>query len=116
MSYAPIAIFIYNRASHTRQTLEALIKCADYEKSPVYVFCDGPKHREDETHVQMARDVAKTVLGDKVYYIYSKSNRGLANSIIFGAKTFEGILPHMRYINFSTTHDKCRLIPLSLIF
>lgn len=42
---APIALFVYRRADHTRKTLEALVQCQGYSESKVYVFCDGAKGR-----------------------------------------------------------------------
>ena len=84
MSYAPIALFIYNRPEHTRRTLESLIRCAEFADSPLYIFCDGPKSSTDQRKVQRARDVAFSLVGTRAKFIESQTNKGLANSIISG--------------------------------
>lgn len=84
MNFAPIALFIYNRPEHTRRTLDALMQCAEFAHSPLYVFCDGPKNAEDENRVHMARTVVRSIVGSHGEFIESETNRGLAHSIMTG--------------------------------
>jgi hypothetical protein len=84
MIYSPIALFIYNRPQHTRLALEALRQCSEFYDSSLYVFCDGPRCSEDEINVQLARNVAKEIVGSNAEFLESKVNLGLANSIISG--------------------------------
>jgi hypothetical protein len=84
MPTAPIAVFIFNRPKHLRQTLEALKKCVGFDEGRVVVFGDGPKRDEQREGVQAAREVAQQILGDRAQYRFSEKNRGLARSIIDG--------------------------------
>lgn len=81
---APVALFVYRRADHTRESLEALIKCQGYSESNVFVFCDGAKGESDREDVKITRDVVRELLGSNATIIESEFNRGLANSIIEG--------------------------------
>lgn len=84
MNYAPIAIFVYNRPDHTRQTIEALMKCPEFEKSPLYIFCDGAKKPADQKVIDRTRAVVRSMVGEKAEMIEAAQNQGLANSIIAG--------------------------------
>jgi len=44
MNYAPIALFTYNRADHTKQAVESLLKNAEAKYSDLFIFSDGPKN------------------------------------------------------------------------
>jgi len=84
VDYAPIAVFVYNRARHTREMLLNLRKCEGFAKSPLYVFCDGPKNQETSKSVEEVRSVVRELVGDTAKIIESENNQGLANSIIKG--------------------------------
>lgn len=84
MSYSPIALFVYKRPEHTRRVLESLMQCPEFNDSPLYIFCDGAKKEEDFDKVIQAREVVRSMVGAKAEIIESPTNRGLANSIIFG--------------------------------
>ena len=84
MIYAPIALFVYKRPEHTRQTLESLMQCPEFADSPLYVFCDGAKKEKDQEKVMQTREVVRSLVGAKAEIIESSTNRGLANSIISG--------------------------------
>jgi hypothetical protein len=82
---APIALFVYNRPKHTERTIKFLQQNLLAPDSRLYIFSDGPKTKADEEQVNEVRDFIKTVDGFKsVKIIESKSNKGLANSIIEG--------------------------------
>lgn len=84
MSYAPIALFIYNRPEHTRRTIVALQRCPEFKDSPVFVFSDGPRKAANEADVLKARAVARTALKGHADFSESPTNQGLARSIIGG--------------------------------
>ncbi len=84
MNYAPIAIFVYNRPDHTRRMIEALMKCPEFEKSPLYIFCDGAKKPADQEVIDRTRAVVRSMVGKKAEIIEATQNQGLANSIIAG--------------------------------
>lgn len=83
-TYAPILIFCHRRPEHLRRTLESLMRCDGFESSPIIVFGDGPKNPEQIAAVEQARNVAKSLLGDRAHYQFHDTNLGLAHSIISG--------------------------------
>ena len=50
--FAPIALFVYNRPSHTRQTVEALLKNPEAKDCVLYIFADGPKNNANAVTMQ----------------------------------------------------------------
>ncbi len=83
-SLSPIAVFVYNRPEHTRETLLNLQKCEGFDQSPLYVFCDGSKTEESEIAVSEARRVVHELVGSHATIVEASKNMGLANSIIKG--------------------------------
>lgn len=83
MTFAPVALFVYNRAWHTRRTIEALKACAEFARSPVFVFADGARSDSGRDAVAAARDVVREMLPDATV-AEAPVNRGLAASIIAG--------------------------------
>lgn len=82
---APIILFTYNRLEETKQTIEALKKNFLAPKSELFIFSDGPKSHYAKDKVKVVRDYIKTIKGFKKITIFeSKTNEGLANSIISG--------------------------------
>lgn len=82
---APIALFVYNRPQHTERTVKFLKQNEFAEESRLFIFSDGFKTLADKEKVNEVRDFIKTVGGFKsVEIIESKSNLGLANSVIAG--------------------------------
>lgn len=67
MNYAPVALFVYNRADNTRRTLEALSRNTLANETQVYVFSDGGKDDASWKQVNEVRKVlsefAKTFAG-----------------------------------------------------
>ena len=84
VSFAPIALFVYNRPHHTRKTLESLMANAEFSDSPLYVFCDGAKSKTDIPLVQETRELIRSYELDNATIIEREENMGLANSIITG--------------------------------
>lgn len=84
-SFAPIALFVYNRPNHTRQTVESLQKNKLAKESDLFIFADGAKAEKDKEAVQQVADYITTVDGFKsVTIVKQEKNLGLANSIIGG--------------------------------
>ena len=83
---APIVLFVYNRLSHTKKTIDALIKNKLVEKSELFIYSDGPKDVESiKKQVYEVRNFLKEIKGFKrVTIIESENNNGLANSVITG--------------------------------
>ena len=88
MQYSPIILFVYNRADHTRQTLDALSKAELSDRSHLIIFADGQK--KDATEEQLAKiSQTRAVLKEKnwcstVEIRESEVNKGLARNIIEG--------------------------------
>ena len=59
MRRTPLAIFTYNRPSHTHQTLEAVARCVRFDECDVVIFCDGVKKEEHRTSVEATREVVQ---------------------------------------------------------
>lgn len=85
---APIILFIYNRPSHTQQTLEYLAANTLASQSDLYIFADGPKENastETLDKIKLTREIAHSKQWCKnVTVIESEKNKGLAVSIISG--------------------------------
>ena len=85
MIVAPITLFVYNRLSHTRRTVEALQKNELANCSDLFIFADGAKSQESISSVNDVRKYIKTIGGFKSVNIVERDeNFGLANSIING--------------------------------
>lgn len=82
---APIALFVYNRLAHTRQTVEALLKNVLAGESDLIIFSDASKKPEAALAVLEVREYIKTISGFKsVIIIERNENWGLVKSIISG--------------------------------
>lgn len=85
MSYAPIALFVYNRPEHTRRTVEALNANAEAVDSALYIFSDAPRNSAASSPVAEIREYIHTISGfQSVTVIEREYNFGLANSVISG--------------------------------
>ncbi len=91
MTPAPIALFVYNRLSHTRETVDALRKNILASESDLFVFSDGPKNEEGRAKVEELRVYLKTITGFKSTTVVEREkNMGLAQSIITGVTDIVG--------------------------
>lgn len=85
MSYAPIALFVYNRPAHTRQTVEALLANAESAQTALYIFSDAPRNVAAKLAVSEVRSYIRGIAGFKAVTIIERENNlGLAQSIIDG--------------------------------
>lgn len=82
---APIILFTYRRATHTRRCVESIKTSPLAEESNLYIFSDAAKGNADFADVKEVRDYIKTITGFKSVVIEEATeNRGLANSVIYG--------------------------------
>ena len=82
---APIALFVYNRAEHTRRTVESLRKNELAHRSDLFVFADGAKSQAAAAAIQEVRRFVRSIEGFRsVTIIERERNLGLANSVIKG--------------------------------
>ncbi|MBQ6570554.1 MAG: glycosyltransferase [Clostridia bacterium] len=88
MTYAPIVIFVYNRADHFTKTYNALSLCPEARESDLIIFSDGAKNAEGQQAVDLVRkaadEAAKKNDFKSVTVIKREKNWGLAASIIDG--------------------------------
>lgn len=86
--YAPIVIFVYNRADRVQKLIQSLAKNPEAKHSSVYIYSDGAKDELGEVKVQNVRSYIDTI-AEKGYFRAvhiqkAKKNKGLAKSIIEG--------------------------------
>lgn len=82
---APIALFVYNRPWHIKQTINALLQNKLSSKTEVFIYSDAAKNDNALANVKSVREYIKTIIGFKeVTIIEREKNWGLANSIIDG--------------------------------
>ena len=85
MIFAPIALFTYSRADHTRQAVESLLLNKEAAESDLYIFSDGPKTEEKREAVEENRRYIHSITGFKsIHIVEREKNWGLANSLIAG--------------------------------
>ncbi|MBE5921842.1 MAG: sugar transferase [Lachnospiraceae bacterium] len=88
MNYAPIVMFVYNRADHFKQTYEALAKCEEAQYSDLFIYSDGAKSADGEKKVSEVRNAVRIVQKENAFQtitlIESPVNLGLAASVIKG--------------------------------
>jgi len=85
MELAPIILFTYNRVGHTRDLIESLKRNREAAMSRLYIYSDGAKNADDEVAVNEVRQYIEQIDGfAAIDIVKSKTNRGLANSVIAG--------------------------------
>lgn len=85
MSLAPIILFVYNRLSHTKNTIEALKKNDIAAQSELFIFSDHPKDDKAKMGVEEVRRYIKTIAGFRnITVVERKDNLGLSGSVISG--------------------------------
>lgn len=82
--FAPVLVFAYRRPDHLRNTLNSLMRCDGFIQSPVILYCDGPRNKDETNLVMATREVAKTMLGERATYHFSPVHLGLSCSVIAG--------------------------------
>jgi hypothetical protein len=82
---APVALFVYNRPWHARQTVEALRRNEFAADTDLFVFSDGPKSSREAATVREVRAIVGSIAGFRsVSIVEREANLGLAQSVIDG--------------------------------
>ena len=82
---APIALFAFNRPAHLARAVASLRVNRFADTSDLWVFCDGPRRREDEAAVEEVREIAAGISGfGSVHVVGRSENAGLAASVMSG--------------------------------
>ncbi|CAB5084804.1 sugar transferase [Olavius algarvensis associated proteobacterium Delta 3] len=85
MKYAPIALFVYSRLGHARETVHALKNNQLASESDLIVFSDGPRSDRDVESVKQVRQYILGINGFKsVSVVLRDQNLGLSRSLISG--------------------------------
>ena len=113
MSYAPIIIFVYNRADHFIETYNALAACKEAKESELFIFSDGAKNDAGKDKVNEVR-AAVTAIKDSgdfksVTVTESPVNKGLAASVIAGVTDVIN-----KYGKVIVVEDDCKVSPFFL--
>ncbi len=115
MSYAPIIIFVYNRADHFVQVYNALSACKEAKDSELFIFSDGAKNESGKDKVNEVRAAVDAIKdsGDfkSVTVIESPVNKGLAASVIAGVTDVIN-----KYGKVIVVEDDCVVSPLFLLY
>lgn len=113
MSYAPIIIFVYNRADHFVQVYNALAACKEAKDSELFIFSDGAKNEAGKEKVNEVRAAVAAIKdsGDfkSVTVTESSVNKGLAASVIAGVTDVIN-----KYGKAIVVEDDCKVSPLFL--
>lgn len=82
---APIALFVFNRPYHTRQTVESLLQNPEAKHSKLFIYSDGPRDINDHKAVNEVRTYIHSLDGfEDIQIVERDRNIGLAESIIQG--------------------------------
>ena len=88
MHNSPILLFTYNRLTHTRRCVEALLKNPLATESELFIYSDGAKDASSQESVNEVRQYIHTIRGFRQITIIERNeNWGLARSIIDGVTT-----------------------------
>lgn len=115
MSYAPIIIFVYNRADHFIQVYNALAACKEAKESELFIFSDGAKNEAGQENINEVRAAVAAIkdAGDfkSVTVTESPVNKGLAASVIAGVTEIIN-----KYGKVIVVEDDCKVSPFFLSF
>ena len=115
MSFAPIIIFVYNRADHFIETYNALAACKEAMESELFIFSDGAKNEAGKDKVNEVRTAVAAIKdsGDfkSVTVTESPVNKGLAASVISGVTEVIN-----KYGKAIVVEDDCKVSPFFLSY
>lgn len=84
-TYAPIAIFAFNRPNYLEACLTSLTKCEEIHRTEITVFIDKELNEEDEKSRNECIKIATNFKREmNLKIVCSETHKGLANSIING--------------------------------
>ena len=82
---SPIALFVYSRPDHVRQTVDALLKNTEASNSDLIVFSDAARSPDVQEDVERVRQYVREIKGFRSLTVhYRPENFGLSKSIIGG--------------------------------
>lgn len=85
---APVVIFVYNRPTHTMQTIESLAKNFLAKETEVFIFSDAAKNEKSYKKVEDVRKYINSLPERKLFksieITKAGSNKGLSSSVISG--------------------------------
>lgn len=88
MNYAPVVLFVYNRADHFIKTYNSIAECPEATQTDLFIFSDGAKNENAQNAVNEVRQFAKKIAEESIFksvqVFESPINKGLAKSIING--------------------------------
>jgi len=88
---SPVALFVYNRPLHTRQTVEALQRNDLACETALHLFSDGPRTPSAAPAVEAVRRYLRGIQGfRRVTIVERPTNLGLSQSIIQGVTEVVG--------------------------
>ena len=82
MNYAPIALFTYNRADHTKQAVESLLKNAEAKNSDLFIFSDGAKNEKAKKGVEENRSYIRSLKNENDWEISQSRDTENAHSSV----------------------------------
>ena len=62
-TYAPIALFVYNRFEHAKKVIEAIKKNSISKKSNIYIFSDYSDDEIEKNKIKKIREYLKKITG-----------------------------------------------------
>ena len=84
-SYAPIALFVYNRLEHTKKVIEAIKKNSISKKSVIYIFSDFSNKDYEKIKIEKVRQYLKNLkCFQKIVIVERKYNFGTSKNITNG--------------------------------
>jgi len=85
MTFAPIALFAFNRPGHLARTLAALAENPGASGSHLIIFCDGSRSSQEQERVDAVRRIATSACGFRSVTLRTRAeNAGLRTSIVEG--------------------------------
>ena len=85
MSFAPVALFAYNRPQHLERVLASLRANPEAAETVLYAFSDAARTEADAPRVREVREILAAIRGfAKVELVLRERNFGLSGSIVDG--------------------------------
>jgi hypothetical protein len=80
----PIALFVFKRPDHLDRVLLSLRANPEFDKSPLYIFCDGPRNDAEAIMTTKVQRIAEEWQHPHKTMVVRASNLGLEKSIRAG--------------------------------
>jgi hypothetical protein len=85
LSFAPIAIFAFNRPTHLENLLNSLVANPEARNSKIFIFVDGPRNSNDSIFIDKVIIVIRKFQKElPIEIVQSPQNLGLASSLLSG--------------------------------